>query len=553
MKHKKIILIGIILLAVFFRLQNIAWDQGFHLHPDERFLTMVGVAMKIPTTFTDYFNPTISTLNPSNIGFPFFVYGVFPVVLNKIFAVIFNNDSYGLFTMQGRILTGIVDLLTLIFVFKTALLFEKKKQLPSQIKYWATFFYAIAVLPIQYAHFFTTDIFLNTFMFISFYYSLCFYWEQKYFPLLLSGLFLGLAVACKINAVYILPLILFFLYYRIFKKKDFISVIGVTVVFFVVFYTVVRLSNPYYFESGNFFDLTPSSLFIQNIATLKSFEGKNVTYPPALQWVNTGPFFTTINLALFGIGIPYFFLLLYGMWNVGRRLKLEITIICIWVLGLYIYQSIQFVKVMRYFIFLYPFFALFAGIGAYYLLDKFKRKKRLIGIILVIFILIWPVVFSTIYLVPHTRVNASRWIYQHVPQNATILGEYWDDGLPLPLADPAVKNYHLEQITIFDEDSPAKWEKLNQQLAKGDYYILSSNRGWGSIPTIPSRFPYTTKFYSNLFSGKTSYKLIKIFYPSYYFCYHRKCPRILSNILDESFTVYDHPSVYIFENEKKSR
>ena len=553
MKYKNLILTGIFLLAVYFRLQNITWDQGFHLHPDERFLTMVGVAMKIPASIGDYFNPSASTLNPSNVGFPFFVYGVFPVVLNKILAVILHNDSYDLFTLQGRILTGIADLLTLMFIFKTAFLFEKKKQLPPQVKYWATFLYAIAVLPIQYAHFFTTDIFLCTFMFISFYYSLCFYWEQKYLPLLLSGFFLGLAVVSKINAVYILPLILFFIYFRIIKKKDFVSVIGVTIVFFTVFYAVIRTLNPYYFETGNFFDFTPNSLFIQNITTLKSFEGKNVTYPPALQWVNTGPFFTVINLALFGIGVPYFFLLLYGFWIAIRKHRLETIAISIWVLGIFLYQSLQFVKVMRYFIFLYPFLALFGGIGAYCLLDKFKKKKQLAGIILTFLLLAWPITFSTIYLVPHTRVTASRWIYQNISPRATILGEYWDDGLPLPLMDPTVKNYVLPQITIFDEETPAKWDTLNKLLSEGDYYVLSSNRGWGSIPTIPSRYPQTTKFYNNLFSGKTSYKLVKTFYPSYYFCYRGVCPRILSNIFDESFTVYDHPTVYVFKNEKKSR
>jgi len=81
---RKVILIAIIMLGAIFRFCDINWDQNRHLHPDERFLTMVGSAMKIPPTFLDYFNPHTSPFNPANIGYTFYVYGMFPVILNKI-------------------------------------------------------------------------------------------------------------------------------------------------------------------------------------------------------------------------------------------------------------------------------------------------------------------------------------------------------------------------------------------------------------------------------------------------------------------------------------
>ena len=179
----KIILTGIILLALFLRFQNINWDSGFHLHPDERFLTMVGNAIKIPNSVEQYFNPDTSPLNPPNVGFSFFVYGAFPIILNKIIALLFGNDTYGAFTLQGRILSGLADMMVLFLVFKTAeLLFVETGHAPSLYKnktrnnlpLLAAFFYAIAVLPIQLSHFFTTDSFLNLFMFASFYFALRF-------------------------------------------------------------------------------------------------------------------------------------------------------------------------------------------------------------------------------------------------------------------------------------------------------------------------------------------------------------------------------------------
>ncbi|MCU0503583.1 MAG: hypothetical protein MUC51_17830, partial [Anaerolineae bacterium] len=42
------LLVGILLVAAFLRLTNLSWDMNTHIHPDERFLTMVSDAMKLP-------------------------------------------------------------------------------------------------------------------------------------------------------------------------------------------------------------------------------------------------------------------------------------------------------------------------------------------------------------------------------------------------------------------------------------------------------------------------------------------------------------------------
>ena len=46
----KLILIGIVMIAAGFRLFNLNWDQGHHLHPDERAIIMKVVQLQIPTT-----------------------------------------------------------------------------------------------------------------------------------------------------------------------------------------------------------------------------------------------------------------------------------------------------------------------------------------------------------------------------------------------------------------------------------------------------------------------------------------------------------------------
>ncbi len=43
-----ILLALILLLGAYFRLTGVEWDDNTHLHPDERFLTMVETALSLP-------------------------------------------------------------------------------------------------------------------------------------------------------------------------------------------------------------------------------------------------------------------------------------------------------------------------------------------------------------------------------------------------------------------------------------------------------------------------------------------------------------------------
>src|SRR3989338_1722825 len=347
----KIILTGILLLALFLRFQNINWDSGFHLHPDERFLTMVGNAMKIPSSIEQYFNPDTSSLNPPNVGFSFFVYGAFPIIVNKVIAILFGNDTYGAFTLQGRILSGLADMMVLLLVYKTAkLLFVKKNNLPL----WAAFFYAIAVLPIQLSHFFTTDSFLNLFMFASFYFALR-------FNIFFSALFFGLAIASKVSAIYILPLILFFLCFPLIKKRNLVVLLKCLLFFIATSYLVIRIANPYYFRSTDLLDPRLNAMFEKSITELKTMSDGKVWFPPAVQWHSKAPIlFSLYNLSVFGLGVPFFIFSVMGMASI---FSIEIFAISLWVVGYFLYNSFQFTKALRYLIFLFPFFSIFAAIG----------------------------------------------------------------------------------------------------------------------------------------------------------------------------------------------
>lgn len=548
--NKKIsVLFLIFILGAFFRFLNLNWDSGFHLHPDERFLTMVGNAVKIPQSFWEYLNPNASPLNPSNNNFNFFVYGMFPITLNKIIAVFLKNDTYDLFTLQGRFLSAFLDSLIILLTYKTVELLEKKYNLDATIKYTASFFYAIAILPIQLSHFFATDTFLNFFIFASFYFSLKYSIESKIHLLIISALLIGIGISSKITALAIIPLLLCNVATGIFKKDVVKKRIYILLPFFFILYAVViyistRITDPYMFQTNNFLNFKINNSFQSSLELLSNYSKSNEWYPPNVQWIHKAPvLFSLKNIAIFGLGPMYFFFFLAGIFTIVAKRQPILLVILAWTLLFFLYQSSQFAKTMRYFIFLYPFFAIIAAFGFYQIC---KRSKLFISLSVFI-LLMYPLLFISIYLQKNTRVQATDWIYQFIPNNSTLLVEHWDDPLPLLLPNAHEKLYILETLPVFDKDSQEKIKTITLALANADYLILSSNRGWGSIQTVPKRYPYMAKFYGDLFNNKLAYRKVKEFtsYPSIrYLGIPLDFP---DDFAEESFTVYDHPKVIVFK------
>lgn len=551
----KIILLGIVLLGGFLRFYDFDWDQGQHLHPDERFLTMVGTSMIMPISFADYMNPDTSTFNPANIGHSFYVYGTLPVVLTKLIAINLGYDNYGDITILGRLFSGFVDILTIIVIYKITSLLQKRHKLHPHIKYWASFFYAITVLPIQLSHYFAVDTFLNFFMITAFYLMLRFSYTKNLAFVAVSAIFFGLAIGSKISAIYIAPLLAFFLvktYIPHFPvhKKAIIHILLSGFIFSFTAYLIGRLADPYLFQTGNIFDPTISKLFLDNIDALKNWGSADAWFPPSVQWINKIPIvYPLINLVLLGIGVGYTIFLIWGAIQLFRRYThIDFIAIFSWTLFFFLYQGLQFSTTMRYFLPLYPFLALLAAIGFY---ELTKHRSNVIRFMCIISVVLWTMFFFSIYTLPHTRNTASIWIYDHIPNGRTLLSEHWDDSLPLGTNPPSQKTYTLEQLPVFDPDTSEKWQKMDELLDRGDYLILSSNRGWGSIPTVPDRYPQTTKYYKDLLGGNSKYKKVAEFtsYPS--LNYLGIPISIPDDWAEEAFTVYDHPKVMIFENTEK--
>jgi YYY domain-containing protein len=175
--------------------------------------------------------------------------------------------------------------------------------------------------------------------------------------------------------------------------------------------------------------------------------------------------------------------------------------------------------------------------------------------------LLFTLALDNIYSQPLTRVQASRWLYQHLPSGnglpiKTITYEIWDDSLPLDV-DGQIASYHFIGLPLYDDDSltnqlpcdatmPNQTNKIDclaQSLAKADAVVIASNKLYpDSIPRLPDRYPVSNRYYQLLFNGGLGYHLAAVFQNS---------PNLFGihfddSGADESFSVYDHPTVHIF-------
>ncbi len=190
-----VLLILVLGIGTYFRVIGLNWDQNQHLHPDERFLTMVESALvpvgksqaqlgPPPTAANQqwrqpyanvmpdcsqwggYFDTYCSPLNPQNRGYSFFVYGDLPVVVVRYVAEWVGQTGYDQVNLVGRQISALGDLLTILLIYIIAARLYNRR-----VALLGAAFSALAVLQIQQSHFFTVDTFANVFIFLAIYFA----------------------------------------------------------------------------------------------------------------------------------------------------------------------------------------------------------------------------------------------------------------------------------------------------------------------------------------------------------------------------------------------
>ena len=241
---RPILLVLILLVGAVFRFTDLNWDQNRHLHPDERYMTVLASMLKSPADLHAYFDSGKSTLNPFNTDWgKSYVYGTLPLFAGRylaefmdlgcgdtpqaiphaigslLFAEESRNCRQGTFTgyddmaLLGRMLSGIYDLLAVFLLFLIG-----RRLFGWRAGLLAAAFSTVAVLQIQLGHFFTVDSAANLFVVLTFWFCVQIITDKgawsfkRNLRLVLysigAGLSTGCGLASKISVWPLVPLII---------------------------------------------------------------------------------------------------------------------------------------------------------------------------------------------------------------------------------------------------------------------------------------------------------------------------------------------------------
>jgi YYY domain-containing protein len=447
------ILFVIVILGAVLRLQGIAWDEFTHLHPDERFLTMVETGIELPGSIGEYFNTQESAFNPYNKGFGFFVYGTFPIFLVRYVADLVGRTGYDEIYLVGRGISALFDLVSILLLYAIG-----KRLYDQRVGLLAAFFMATSVLLIQHAHFFVVDSVANTFVLAGFYFAVRALEERRVQDYAFFGISLGLAVASKINTAPMAGLIVLAGLVYIGKadpsrrEKEFVRTLGLWILAAVASLITFRIFQPYAFTGPSILNILPNPQWLSNMSEIRQLNQGNTDAPYALQWANRTPVvFSLKNMILWGMGIPLgIFAWISWGWALIQTLRgrWERHLLPVAWTGVYfLWQSTGFTPAMRYQMPVYPSLVLLAAWGIWELWDRSKAREgrqrgllqagtAIVAGVVILGTLFWAVAFTSIYREPFTRAEASRWIYRNVPGilNLTIETEEGEllEALPMP-------------------------------------------------------------------------------------------------------------------------
>ncbi len=549
----------LLFVAAVLRLVGINWDEGHHLHPDERFISMVEEKISFPDSAAEYFDSARSSLNPYNRGHDSFVYGTLPIFLTKAVSGILGKTGYGGSFLVGRALSALADLASIWFAYLLTRRFSRGRRTALA----AAAFLAFCPLGIQLSHFWAVDTFLTALSTLTLLGAVRLA-QRRSGPAEVAaiGVALGLAVACKVTALALfLPVGLGILIGAFENVPRDLRQAGLAAARMAGRFALclaaaavaARVALPYAFAGPGFFSFRLDSRYVGDMKRLAQLSSSVAGFPPAFQWAGRTILFPIQNVVLWGAG-PFFGLAalaalvwaIFAARKAPRRALLPLVAHAVFLL---LYHGLSIVKSIRYF---YPAYPALAVLAALFLADVAARAAsarlpavrllRFLPAVALIGAFLGGVAFSSIYRRPHPRVAASRWIFENVPPPARFANESWDDALPLSLPGYDMGAYNGPQLALFDPDSPQKANDVVQILKGADWVAVTSNRVYANLTRLPVVFPLSRAYYSALFQERLGFDLVADFnsYPS---LGPLKFP---DDRAEEQFTVYDHPRVVLF-------
>lgn len=434
-------LVAVLLLAMFFRVVGhrwpadaierprtpleewASWDHNQHLHPDERFLSLVGTAIRLPGSVSEYLNTETSPANPHNVGYTFYPYGTWPLIATRALAGVVDRADYDGLTLVGRLLSAAADIVTLILLFLLG-----RKLADETATVVGVGLAACCVLSIQHARFWTMESLGTTVVLFTMLACALIADKGRWWSWPLAGFGVGVATAAKISLWTVAGLVPLAALIFILRRPSggagaqsrlrvaLWALLGCAAAALVAALTF-RLLLPYAFAGPGVFDLRVNPKFLANLGELSRLMNGAADFPPALQWTDRAPYLYPLgNLFFWGLGpalsiaaligwlsaisslsvtamrtaaavasyaailavagglgllggveIPIAALIATWLWALavtitGTRDRLPLVLPVAFVAMTLAYQGVQFVKPMRYLLPICPLLALLAGV-----------------------------------------------------------------------------------------------------------------------------------------------------------------------------------------------
>jgi DNA-binding beta-propeller fold protein YncE len=544
MSHRAAIrwlLLALFAFALAVRLHRVRWDDMHFFHPDER---AIGFAVERLS-----FKPL--RLNPE-----FFAYGSFPMYVIRVAASLATRArpvfrGFDEAILVGRVVSACWGAGTVLLLALAGMrLYGRAAGL------LAGLFLAASVSHLQNSHFAISDVPLAALVLLTLLLLDRAVERKDLSSFALSGACLGLSLATKFSA---LPLFapaavaLLFLklsgapWRRVILAGAALGAAAATAFFVGQPYAVLDYKN----WSASILE---QSRMVRNAGL----------FPYTNQYVGTPKYLYNLEqLVLWGMGPALGVACLVGAaWAavraVKRREKAQ-ALLFAWVVPYFVITGSFDIKFPRYLLPIYPMLVLWA---AAWLVERSRTSRSwfLVTLGVAVLTLAWTAAFISIYSRPHSFVTASEWFYERAPAGAKVLTQDWDEGFPFPLTGgrtperfcgallrPGDPCNGPSQLSFYEPDNEAKLVKMAAALSSADWLALQTPRIYGAIARVPRKYPLTWNLFRQLFAGKLGYKLAADFTsrPGLFGL------TIPDELADESFTVYDHPKVLVFQNVER--
>ncbi|MBP6015896.1 MAG: glycosyltransferase family 39 protein [Candidatus Promineofilum sp.] len=586
---QRIALVVILLSAAALRLTGLDWDGYQHHHPDERYISWVATTIELPSLgnkqWAAQWRPKTSTFNPfrwppeaSSEGIVVlqdqprdFAYGHVPlyagVVTTRLVewiapfllpwlppdwtltADVLNGAGrieYHHLTIVGRVLMALIDTGTILFLF----LLGRRLFCPT-VGLLAAALLATAVLPIQLAHFFTSDPYVTFFVVGALYFMVA-AWDgdkesagnsnRRLIYIIAAAVMTGLAIGSKFAAVLLVPPLLWTVWIGHPGTRRWRT----TAVALVVALLTFAVTNPFALLDwtcrplasdgvlGTVTSTLSRSCFWQNTLTQSGMVSGRLDLSFTRQYAGTIPFLYQFEMlmrwglgplsGLLGVaGLAWAFYVVFRTIRSGdgqgdraltRLTREPIIIVLLWVVPYLLLTGSFYVKFLRYMQPVVPFMLLF-GVS---LLWQWRSRlgRTLVASALLFTSALFAVGFVSLYSAEHPWNAASRWIYENIPAGTRILSEQWDDYLPVTMriagAQRLRSEYPNAELTWLNYPDAADDEvhlAANLDLLAGsDYLTILSNRVYDVMPRQPNRYPLSSQYHQLLFDGDLGYELV---------------------------------------------